>query len=219
MESTEVKLVATSRENCLSETGFTLMEMLVVVAITLVVAGLSIPSLSRTIDNARLKASAQKLAGFYQQARVRATQDNTYYELVSRPSRSRPVQLCLDLNSNGRCDADEPAPDFPKQVKLSNAGVPPLPDMAFSPLQTESSTMYNPKNHMVPGLAWNARGLPCQRTSPTSSCSNSVPGAVGWVQYIKFQRSVDDVAYAAVTVSPTGRITTWIYDPGNGSWH
>jgi Tfp pilus assembly protein FimT len=195
------------------------MEILVVVAITLVVAGLSIPSLSRSIDNARLKASAQTLAGFYQQARIRATQDNTYYELVSRTSRSRAVQLCLDLNSNGRCDTNEPTANFPTQVKLSNAGVPALPEVGFSPLQTESSTMYNQKNHMVPGLAWNARGLPCQRTSPTSSCSNSIPGAVGWVQYIKFQRSAGDVAYAAVTVSPTGRIKTWTYDPAIGSWH
>jgi len=198
------------------------MEIVVVVAITLVVAGLSIPSLSRAIDKARLKAATQKLASLYQQGRLRATQDNTYYELVSRASRSKPIQVCLDLNGNGRCEAGDPATEFPKQMKLSNAGVPPLPEMGFSPLQTESSHMYNQQNRQVPGLAWNERGLPCQRISPTSPCSNSIPGAVGWVQYIQFQRSASDVSYAAVTVSPVGRIKTWIYEPasdGNGSWH
>ena len=198
------------------------MEILVVVTITLVVAGLSIPSLSRTIDNARLKAASQKLASLYQQGRLRATQDNTYYEVLSRASRSRPIQICIDLNGDGKCEAGEPSAEFPKQVRLSNTSVPALPELGFSPLQMESSSMYNQQNHRVPGLAWNARGLPCQRTSPTSSCSNSVPGAVGWVQYIKFQRSINDVSYAAVTVSPTGRIKTWIYEPassGNGSWH
>ncbi len=217
-----MKSAVSLREGCASETGFTLIETLVVVAITLVVAGLSIPSLSRAIDNARLKAASQKLASLYQQGRLRATQDNTYYELPARASRSRTVQVCLDLNGNGRCEAGEPVVDFPKQIKLSNVGVPALPETGFSPLQTESSQMYNQRNHMVPGLAWNARGLPCQRTSPTSPCSNSIPGAVGWVQYIQFQRSTGDVSYAAVTVSPTGRIKTWTYDPaanGNGSWH
>src|SRR5882672_3253314 len=198
------------------------MEMLVVVAITMVVAGLSVPSLSRAIDRARLKASSQKLAGFYQQARIRATQDNTYYELLYRAPRSRPPQLCLDLNGDGKCGAGEPVAEFPKQIVLSNTSAPALPEMGFSPLQTENSTMYNQYNHLVPGLAWNERGLPCQRTSSTSPCSNSIPGAVGWVQYIKFQRSAGDVSYAAVTVSPTGRIKTWTYQPapdGNGSWY
>jgi hypothetical protein len=34
-------------------------------------------------------------------------------------------------------------------------------------------------------------------------------------------RSGNDVIYAAVTVSPTGRIKTWVYVPsgnGNGQW-
>ncbi len=217
-----MKSAVTVRESYFSEAGFTLMETLVVVAITLVVAGLSIPSLSRAIDNAKLKAATQKLAGFYQQARVRATQDNTYYELLPSAPGAKLPQICLDLDGDGECEAGEPAAEFPPQISFNNTGVPALPELGFAPLQTESSTMYGQQNSMVPGLAWNGRGLPCQRISPTSPCSNSIPGAVAWVQYIKFQRSAADVGYAAVTVSPTGRIKTWTYDPasnGNGSWH
>jgi hypothetical protein len=45
--------------------------------------------------------------------------------------------------------------------------------------------------------------------------------AKGWVQYLQLQRSGSDTIYAAVTVSPTGRVKTWIYIPsgnGNGEW-
>jgi len=60
-------------------------------------------------------------------------------------------------------------------------------------------------------------GVPCEKTSATSPCA-----AVGWAQYLQFQRDSGEVLYAAVTVSPTGRIKTWIFNNaagnGNGNW-
>jgi hypothetical protein len=65
------------------------------------------------------------------------------------------------------------------------------------------------------GLTWNAVGLPCQQSS-AGTCI-----ATGWVQYLQFFRGNGDVMYAAVTVSPTGRVKTWTFIPsgnGNGTW-
>jgi prepilin-type N-terminal cleavage/methylation domain-containing protein len=202
-----------------SQAGFTLTELLVVVAIIGIVAGLSIPNFTRSIDNAKLKAAAQQLAAVYQDARLRATQNNTPYEVLLSSPGVTPPQVCVDLNGDGACGAGDPATVFPTQVSLNNAGVPlglSVAALGFAPLNTETSVMHDQQNDPVPGVAWNGLGMPCQRSSSASPCSS-----VGWVQYLQLQRSGGDVLFAAVTVSPTGRVKTWTYNPsgnGNGSW-
>lgn len=208
-----------SGEACALQAGFTLAEMTVVAAIVLVVGGLSIPALSRTIDVSRLKAATQTLAATYQDARIRATQNDTSYEVLVSPAGTQPAQVCLDLDGDGVCGATEPVTIFPARVVLSNVGVPvPLDvtQLKYPVADTENSTMYTQQGKAAPGLAWNARGLPCQRDSAASPCS-----ATGWVQHLQMQRANGDVLYGAVSVSPTGRVKTWIFIPsgnGNGQW-
>lgn len=194
-----------------SRAGLTLTELCVVTAMILVLTGLSLPSLYRILDNARLKAAASQVAGFYEQARIRATQDDTYYEVLLSPPGVRPSQICLDLNGDGICGANEPQVQISLTVASADAASIPAPldtsTLGFAPLTTSSSTMYNQQNRFIPGLAWNGRGLPCQRTSPTSPCSS----VSGWVQYLTLTRSPTDQTFAAVAIGPTGRIKVWTY--------
>jgi Tfp pilus assembly protein FimT len=203
--------VSVSKE---SRSGVTLTELCVVTAMILILTGLSLPSLYRILDNTRLKAAAGQLASFYEQSRIRATQDDTYYEVLLTSPGVRPSQVCLDLNGDGLCGANEPQVQISLTVSAADASSVPSPldasTLGFSTRTTASSTMYNQQNGFVPGLAWNGRGLPCQRTSPTSSCS-LIPGPGGWVQYLKLTRSPNDETYAAVAVGPTGRIKVWTY--------
>jgi prepilin-type N-terminal cleavage/methylation domain-containing protein len=214
-----VKLRAKSGEGLASQRGFTLAELLVVITIILVVGGLSIPSFSRVIDNSRLKDATQKLAAVYEDARIRATQDNTSYEVLVSPSAIKPAQVCIDLDGDGVCGPGDPVTIFPAQVTLTNLGIPlPLdsPQLKFPVANTENSSMHTVQDVLAQGLAWNSRGLPCQRSSASSPCLAS-----GWVQHMELVRSGNDVIYAAVSVSPTGRIKTWVYVPsgnGNGQW-
>lgn len=203
--------MAKSRASFASQSGFTLAEMIVVVAIILVVGGMAVPNLTRAIDASRIKGSAQALAAAYQDARIRATQKDTSYQVLISPPGISPAQICIDLDGDGTCSAGDPVTTFPAQVQVSNVGVPvPLgPQLNFFAIATEQ-----------PGgsasFTWNAVGLPCQRTSPTSPCT-----AVGWVQHLQLLRTNGDVMYAAVTVSPTGRVKTWTFIPsgnGNGKW-
>ena len=213
-----------------SRAGFSLTELLIVLAIMLVVGGVALPSISRVVDNAKLKSAAEQLASFYQQARIRSTQDNTYYEVLSTPPGARPAQVCLDLDGDGVCAPTEPQVQLSGLVTLNNTGLPVTMDqttLGFTPLSVEDSVMYNQQDRMVPGLAWNGRGVPCQRTSTTSGCvnlitSSSTSRSVAWVQYLQMQRSTVDISYAAVSVSPTGRVKTWVYTaaPGGGrNWN
>ncbi len=200
--------VKTSKQ---SRGGVTLTELCVVTALILVLTGLSLPSLYRILDNAKLKAAAGQLASFYEQSRIRAAQNDTYYELLLSAPGVRPSQICLDLNGDGACGTDEPQVEISLTVSAADSSSVPSPldasTLGFSPLTSASSTMYNQQNGFVPGLAWNGRGLPCQRVSPTSPCAP----VAGWVQYLKLARSPGDEIYAAVAVGPTGRIKVWTY--------
>lgn len=208
-----VKSLAKSRASLALQAGFTLAELIIVVTIILVVGCLSIPNLTRAIDTSRIKGAAQTLASAYQDARIRATQKDTSFQVLISPPGILPPQLCIDLDGDGTCSAGDPITTFTAQVKLSNLGVPvPLntAQLHFPAIATEQPGA--PNN----SLTWNAVGLPCQRTSPTAACT-----AVGWVQHLQLVRANGDVMYAAVTVSPTGRVKTWTFIPsgnGNGKW-
>jgi prepilin-type N-terminal cleavage/methylation domain-containing protein len=205
-----LKSMDKSRASLALQSGFTLAEMIVVVAIILIVGGMAIPNLTRAIDASRIKGSAQALAAAYQDARIRATQKDTSYTVLVAPLGIVPAQVCIDLDGDGTCSAGDPVTSFPGQVRVSNLGVPvPLDStqLHFPAITTEQ-----------PGanLTWNAVGVPCQRTSTTSPCT-----AIGWIQHLQLLSANGDVMYAAVTVSPTGRVKTWTFIPsggGNGKW-
>jgi prepilin-type N-terminal cleavage/methylation domain-containing protein len=207
-----VKSTLKSNEVAASQSGFTLAELVVVVTIVLIVGGLSIPNLTRAIDTSRIKGAAQTLAAAYQDTRIRATQKNTSYEVLISPLGIVPAQICIDLDGDGTCSAGDSVTTFPNQVTVSNSGVPSKlgpAQLTFQATDTDASSA--PGN----GLIWNALGLPCQ-VKTGSQCIAS-----GWVQYLQLLRSNGEVMYAAVTVTPTGRVKTWIFNPssnGNGEW-
>ena len=205
-----VKSMANSKTPFNSQSGFTLAELIIVVTIILAVGALSIPNFTRAIDTSRIKGAAQSLAAVYQDARIRATQKDTSYQVLISPGTS-PAQICIDLDGDGTCSAGDPITAFAGQIKVSNLGVPVPLGPAQLNYQTTNTEHFN-------GLTWNAMGLPCQRppSSPTAACT-----AIGWVQHLQLLRANGGVMYAAVTVSPTGRVKVWTFIPsgnGNGSW-
>jgi prepilin-type N-terminal cleavage/methylation domain-containing protein len=207
-----VKSMANSKAPLNSQSGFTLAELIIVSTIILAVGALSIPNLTRAIDTSRIKGAAQSLAAVYQDARIRATQKDTSYQVLISPGTS-PAEICIDLDGDGTCSAGDPVTTFAGQIKVSNLGVPvPLGLAQLNYLTTDTEHT----NALGKGLTWNAMGLPCQRTSPTAPCT-----AMGWVQHLQLLRANGGVMYAAVTVSPTGRVKVWTFIPsgnGNGSW-
>src|SRR5258708_3977424 len=107
--------MAKSKEIAASQSGFTLAELVVVLTIILIVGGLSIPNLTRAIDTSRIKGASQTLAAVYQDARIRATQNNTSYQVLVSPIGISPAQICIDLDGDGTCSAGDPITTFPNQ--------------------------------------------------------------------------------------------------------
>lgn len=203
-EKESLKSVFKSREVSSSQKGVTLTELIIVAAIIAIVVTFSLPSLSSVVDNSRLKAAAQQLSAVYQDARLRATQNNTSYEVLIVPGVT-PAQVCIDLDGDGICGAGDPVTTFPSQIAISNLGVP-------APLNANQLHFPADNSEISAGVAWNSRGLPCQLNPAGGACQ-----LFAWVQHVQFQRSNGTVLYGAVSVSPTGHVKTWIYSAGNGN--
>ena len=189
-----------------NEAGFSLIEMTIVVAIFLLVAAIGIPILSSTLNRLKLRGAAQQLSELYQEARMRAVQDDSYYEvLLSADSK----QAYVDLSGNGA--ASLLTLQLPATMSLNNAGAPAGLDkqtLGFDSVQTETSLMFDHDGVSRPGLAWSSRGFSCQRGSATSVCQ----AGKGWLQYVR--RDGNPATYAAVSVSPAGRVRVWSYEGG-----
>ena len=189
--------------------GFSITELLVVISIMLVVGAISVPSVISTVANYRFISNAQDLAAFYQRGRMQAITDNNYYN-VQVVSGSNPPLIFIDLNGDGTRQSSEPQLQLATPVSLDNSGAPSGLDstaLGFSPLQVESSTMYTQNNQNHPGIAFNSRGLPCQRVSTTSLCTNA-----GWVQYLQYNLVGGGVRWGAVVITPASRIKVYKYN-------
>jgi prepilin-type N-terminal cleavage/methylation domain-containing protein len=190
-----------------TEAGFSLIEMMIMVAILALVAAIGIPIFSSTLNRMKLRGAAQQLSELYQEARMRAVQDDTYYEVLLSPDST---QAYVDLSGNGRPSAL--TLQLPAAVSLNNAGAPAglNQKLGFVPAQAENSVMFDQDGVSRPGLAWSSRGFPCQRLSATSPCQTGT----GWVQYLR--QDGNPVAYVAVVVNPAGRVRVWSYE--GGTW-
>ena len=192
-----------------SEAGFSLVELVIVVAIFLIVAAIAVPSASALLNRVKLRGAAQQLADLYQEARMKAVQDDTYYEVLVSADFTRAY---VDVNGDGT----EGNLIFvaPSAMTLSNSGVPAGLDakLGFANFdQVETSTTFDSDGNQRSGIAWSSRGFPCQRNSATSPCQTGR----GWLQYLQHQEA-GGVAYAAVSVSPSGKVKIWSYE--GGAW-
>lgn len=82
--------------------GFTLIELLLTVALVALLAGLAVPAMSRVIDNARLRGTAEQLVQDLRQARNRALtfQQDVYVAFARQPG----DRWCYGWRNQRACD-------------------------------------------------------------------------------------------------------------------
>ncbi|MDT8066681.1 MAG: prepilin-type N-terminal cleavage/methylation domain-containing protein [Terriglobia bacterium] len=166
--------------------GFTLLELVVVVAIMLAIAAYAIPNVLRAMADYKLKNTMMQVAAICQQQRMQAVRTNS----------------TLQVNSAALASA------LPRGVTAFATGAPTLDPSTFS-----GSSAYEPEVATVP-VQFNSRGLPCVGTA--SACSNwdtSGKGQqVGFLIYFKMDKTMGGTGWGAITIMPAGRINTWFYD-------
>jgi prepilin-type N-terminal cleavage/methylation domain-containing protein len=188
-----------------SDRGFSLLEMIVVVAVILIMAGFTLPVLMTQVYANRSWYSATNLSGVLQRARMEAARKNTFYS-VQQVAGNPVMEEVVDKNAAVVASI---APAVMGQgVTVSfGAGSGAPGESAF--ITNLNFTTAAPST--LP--SFNARGLPC---TPAGVTCPVTPGQ-GFVFFLSgTSTSSGGVGWTAVAVTPSGRCEAWIY--GGTNW-
>jgi type II secretory pathway pseudopilin PulG len=203
-----------------SSVGFTLLEVTVVSALLLIAAAMIVPNLMRASQGIQLRGSALSVAYLFQQARGQSVSSNRAYPIIlgAATGNARVLTACADMNGNNSCDRGEPSIELAADIRVVTNG-PSTASITCGSVGTGAcpggvtGLNYQPQpQDTLP--SFNARGLPCVGAPVCSNFdANQLP--VGFLYTLQYSNAN---MYAAVSVTPAGRINVWSYQAGNGRW-
>jgi prepilin-type N-terminal cleavage/methylation domain-containing protein len=198
--------------------GFTLIELVVVMAVLLVVAGMAIPNLATAMRQAHLKGVVSDFAGLLQTERIRAVDGDSFYPAYILAG--NPEMGFVDIAGLGATTLDPKDP----LIQINSEVLPKA--VGAAPKTASLQALFLPPNATVVlydgsvaanAITFGPRGLPCNAAGGLT-CKTRVPA--GDVAYwIFFQDSVS-TSWGAVTVTPAGRVQRWLFTGGAaGTWN
>src|SRR2546429_2129357 len=139
--------------------GFSLIELLIVVAISMIAAAMALPLVSNAVNQVHLSSSATDYANLLQMARMRAVRDDTYYQIQTGTLAGDPIAY-VDINKNGSYDNGEPMMLFASGVtyKAYSAG-PAVANLKAQFLPSGPVAQGSLQSSAIP--IFGPRGLPC----------------------------------------------------------
>jgi len=205
--------------------GFSVLEIVIVVFIIMVVAAIAVPNVLLAVANIRLRASAGDLAGLMQQARILAARTNPQtppLSAVRYGTRSGRQIAYVDINNDSSWTSSvtvngvtfsEPMIEFsgtvvPAAGAPSGSGGQPSPYILAGDTVIGGSSFDNTHT-----MAYTPRGFPCDYSSPPTC---TTPAATYFVYYLTDTR-VGGAGWAGVVVTKAGR-TKVVYWNGS-SWN
>lgn len=188
-----------------SPKGFSLLELVVVLAIALVIAGITVPAMVQAWYGLQLRASAGEVADLMQRARMQAARDN-YIVAVRYQVTNGTQQVYADYNaafSGGAWNNGEPIMDL---ARISAAtGAPGGGTGAPSAyVDTMDSSLGAPCDNTCT-LAFSPRGLPCNLVGTTCT----TPANSYFVYYFQDGRPN---GWVAVLVTKAGRTRVLVWN-------
>ena len=197
------------------QSGFSMVELVIVVGIIMVIAAIAIPNGIRIWYNMEMRATGDQVASLMQQARLLAAKNNSYYNICYRVN-SGVQQVYLSqvtLASTTACTFVAPTStsqgsyviDLPRQITAASAAPSGSNPSAYT-LSTDTSSGTPCDNTCT--LSFSPRGLPCKFDTSSTPATCTTPAASYFVYY--FNASSAN-GYGAVLVTKAGRTRafTW----------
>lgn len=194
------------RTNTLRSKGFSLVELMIVMAIILIIAAIAFPKIQGSIEGLKLRATVTDINGLIQQLRIQSVRANKSYTMrTAAATAGNGITLYIDTNNNNAMDANEPQVQLPIDTQLSNGGGAPAvlpPNVVIPPYIVGNPTT----------MSFNERGLPC---SNPPTCNTIAPFLI----YFQQTRPSGTPGWAAITITQAGRIKAYTYTGGAaGTW-
>ncbi len=175
------------------DSGFSLVELIIVVSIIIVLAAIAIPNFTSMMKGYRLHADASAIASQLNATRLRATSQFTPCRLV--------LSVTAGSFTRERLATDYSSPT-PEQVSYLSTGITRLPG---DPVSAKPGNVSLSFSGASAAIYFNTRGL------PVDSSGSPTPNSVFYLQN-------QDGLYDAVTVSLGGQISVWTYSTVAVAW-
>jgi prepilin-type N-terminal cleavage/methylation domain-containing protein len=186
--------------------GFTLLEMLIVIAIIMILAKITIPRFLDIVADINLRYAATNYSGLLQSARIQAVRKNNYYGVQQTPLSNGSVGYYVHAQG-GSYAVGDPLLTIGSGISVhdgTGSGAPNETAVNCGTGCTFASSSYP---------SFNARGLPC---SVTSGVCTQAPGT-GYVTFLSSTTITGNIYWAAAVVTGGGRIQIWTSDNA-GNW-
>jgi Tfp pilus assembly protein FimT len=175
------------------ESGFSMVELMIVCVVMVVIAGLAVPNIFRTFQNYQLDAAGHSVASLLQQARMQAVKTNLPAYANFTNTTSGNIAFVTSDPANTTYTAGNP------DVQLSSA----VSFRTAPPDHGQLDAYLNGGTPQVGGsIGFNARGLPCAENGGNPAACPATTGGFEW-----FMQSAG--GWEAVTVTPAGRVKSW----------
>lgn len=184
-----------------NRSGFSLIELVIVVAIILVVSAIAVPAFVRMTNSAKLTTTTREVSDLIQRARYEAVRQNTkvscHFDLGAAP----PV-VWVDVNRSGVWAANDPQAYYPGPVRFAVSGgwIPGPASMNFPSMTPVAAGGV---------ITFDSRGA--------VDFTGVAGGPTAWVLYLDFN---GDSSYGAkgISVEPLGRSKIWLAPHGATAW-
>src|ERR1700686_2422732 len=187
--------------------GFTLLELMIVLAVISVLGALTVPKMMTVVNDISLRYAASDLSGILQSARMQAVRTNISQAVMQGALAGGTPIYYVDRPGRAYAAGDLILPLNPNVTVWQGAGSGAPTEAAFrAGLNFTIDPAADPPS-------FSARGLPCILNG---GVCNPILGQ-GFVVFISKPGYLGDIAWAAVVVNPSAHIQIWTCDRG-GTW-
>ncbi len=194
--------------------GFSLIELLIVVAMIMILAAISVPRMLNTISDINLRYVATNISGLLQSARMQSVRKNTFYTVQPTTLPTGGTGYYVHIQG-GTYVVGDPLLPLGSHVTVYTGLGSGAPNEGTFTSGTSSNGLSFAPNAGTDNPSFNARGLPCIGVPATGSCP-FVPG-LGFVMFLSKSSAVGNISWASVAITPSGHIQIWTTD-SSGNW-
>jgi len=194
--------------------GFSLIELIIVVAMIMILAAISVPRLLNTVSDINLRYAATNISGLLQAARMQGVRKNTFYTVQPTTLSTGGTGYYAHVQGGSYAVGDPLLPLGSQITAYMGLGSGAPNESTFASGTSSSGLSFAP-NAGPDAPSFNARGLPCIGVPATGACP-LVPGQ-GFVMFLSKSSAVGNVSWASIAITPSGHIQIWTSDSA-GNW-